>query len=453
MDPLRLGICCSSRNAPLASELAARLERNLGIVILIVSEDTALAAETWEQASASSAVLILLDATNARGPVRREVWQSLLEHNGEPPVAITRLEPCQYPKLLERGRFHAMEDPLAMARWVERWVISELLPVATASAFPIAGLPGVSLPSELWTHLVDQPGAISASDLDTAQAFAHQAAAHFDGVCWLVCEDTPPDALTAEIEHKGERGMRLLFILAGAEGGAVTAGLKQSRHSFVIVPPSTADAVLSDHPAAAWLGACPQAGFPKLLLERMAGELGDWADLTIPLTPDRSWIRPAYRFSSTDATRARCVQVLQEVFAFRRRWSGLCRDLAGTCATALRAPFSDELCLDLALFLLDEGRRAEAVAWLQILKGHASNDHWQRRAVEELRWLVDDAGDLIPSLLLPGDQLDFGFPGFAGPLAEERADQALLDELLAAEGTARPPQPIRVKQLRLPMDS
>ena len=62
MDPLRLGICCSVRHSLIASKLSARLERNLGIETLIISDDPALAAETWEQASASSAVLILLDA-------------------------------------------------------------------------------------------------------------------------------------------------------------------------------------------------------------------------------------------------------------------------------------------------------------------------------------------------------------------------------------------------------
>ena len=324
MDPLRLGICCSLRNSPLASNLNTRLTRNLGLEqAVIIADDEAPVSETWEQASACSAVLILLDATTARGPVRREAWQSLLEHNGEPPVAVVRLEACQYPKLLERSnsKFHAMNHPLEMARWVERWV-SALLPAAAATtgALPISGLPA-DCPVEWWTQVVDQPGVIDAPDLDSAQAFAHQAAAHFDGVCWIGCEDSPPDALTAEIEQRGGGGRRLLFVLAGAER-EVAGALKQSAHSFVIVPPAGAwvdEVPVDEHPAVAWLGACPKSGFPQFLLERMAGgDLGDWHPLVIPLTKDGSWIRPAQRFESSDETRARCVEVLKEIFGFNR---------------------------------------------------------------------------------------------------------------------------------------
>lgn len=452
MDLLRFGICCSTRHSSFASELAERFTRSFDIGTLIIADDDALAAETWEQASACSAVLILLDSTTARGPVKREDWQSLLEHNNEPPVALVKLEACQYPKLLERSsRFLVMADPLEMARWVERWMVAELLPVAPARIFSIAGLPA-EFPNNWWTQVVDQPGVIDAQNFDQAQAFAYRVAAHFDGVCWLACEDTPPDALAAEIEYKAERGRRLLFVLAGA-AGEVAGALKQSRHSFVIVPPSLEKAVKNDHPAAAWLGACPQGGFPRILVERMAGDLNNWAHLAIPMTKDGSWIRPALRWKSTEETRVRCVKVLEEIFAFRRRWTGLCRDLAGTCATALRARFSGELCLDLALFLLDEGRRAEAVAWLRILKTHAADEELRRRAVKELSWLVDDAGDLLPCVVESGDQLDFGFLGFERLEVEELSEQALLAELLASEANARRPEPGRVRQLLLPINS
>lgn len=452
MDPLRLGICCSTRHSSFAFELANRLKRNLAIEALIIADNDALAAETWEQASACSAVLILLDSTTARGPVKRDAWQSLLEHNNEPPVALVRLEACQYPKLLERGsRFLVMTDPLEMARWAERWLVAELLPLSPAGMFCIAGRP-TEFPKDWWAQLVDQPGAITThADLDQAQAFAQQAAAHFDGVCWLACEDTPPDALTAEIEYKAERGRRLLFVLAGATG-EVAGALKESRHSFVIVPSFLEKAETNGHPAAAWLGACPQTGFPRILMERLAGDLNDWAHLVIPLTKDGSWIRPALRWESTDEARTRCVKVLEEIFAFRRRWTGICRDLAATCATALRAKFSGELCLDLALFLLDEGRRAEAVAWLRILKTHAVDEELRRRAVKELSWLVDDAGDLLPCVVESGDQLDFGFTGFERPELEELSEQALLAELLASEPNSRKPESTRVRQMRLPIE-
>ena len=43
--------------------------------------------ESREQASASDAVLLMPDRSSAPGPVKRDDWRSLPEHNGTPPVA------------------------------------------------------------------------------------------------------------------------------------------------------------------------------------------------------------------------------------------------------------------------------------------------------------------------------------------------------------------------------
>src|SRR5258708_38267466 len=106
---MQLGICCSPLQYQLATRLASRFARNLGITTVIVADEYTPVMESWEQASASDAVLLMLDRKSAPGPVKRDDWQSLLEHTGAPPVATLKLEHCFYPKLLERSRFFAAE--------------------------------------------------------------------------------------------------------------------------------------------------------------------------------------------------------------------------------------------------------------------------------------------------------------------------------------------------------
>src|SRR5947199_8880541 len=122
---MQLGICCSPLQRQLALRLTNRLTRNLGITTVIVADESAPLMESVEQASASDPVLLMLDRGSAPGPVKRDDWQSLLDHTGTPPVATLKLEHCFYPKLLERSRFFAPNgNELEAGRWLERWLVS-----------------------------------------------------------------------------------------------------------------------------------------------------------------------------------------------------------------------------------------------------------------------------------------------------------------------------------------
>ena len=224
---MQLGICCSSRQRAFARALTDRLARNLGVTTLVVEDDEAAVCFTWEQASASDAVLLLLDSASAPGPgVNRADWASLLAHAGAPPVASIRFEPCHYPKLLERGpRFLAPAEAVEAERWTERWLVELLLPrdEAGIAAAPSAG----AVPDAWWTQLVDRPGQAVAApdDIDAAQALASVARRHFQGVFWIGCEHRPPVAILDEIEHWTQGATRLLFVLVhGASPLELPAG-------------------------------------------------------------------------------------------------------------------------------------------------------------------------------------------------------------------------------------
>src|SRR5262245_43161419 len=99
---MQFGICCSSRTRPIADRLEARLRRNLDIETLIVEADDAPLTETWEEAAAAGAILLILDSTTAPAPFRRADWQALEQQGGTPPLAWLRVEDCAYPKVVER---------------------------------------------------------------------------------------------------------------------------------------------------------------------------------------------------------------------------------------------------------------------------------------------------------------------------------------------------------------
>ena len=268
---MQLGICCSSLRRAFALGLAERLDRNFGITSLIVEEDSAPVSAVWYQASAADAVLLLLDSVSAPGPVHRRDWESLLEHTGNPPVALLRFGPCLYPKLLERRPFLEPANATEAERWVERWLVG-LLPsqeegidAAPASA-PVR--------EEWWLRLVDTPGTriAAAEDADAAQAFANQAGGHFQGVFWIGCEHRSVPAILGEIEHCSRAAGRLLFILVHA---ALPLDLPANRHSYLVLE-GTPMAIQSGDPLAPWAGVCQAAGFPGSMMDLMLGRRSDW---------------------------------------------------------------------------------------------------------------------------------------------------------------------------------
>jgi hypothetical protein len=446
---MQLGICCSPLHHQLALRLANRFERNLGITTVIVADEQAPLMEIWEQASASDAVLLMLDQKSAPGPLKRDDWQSLLDHTGVPPVAILKLESCSYPKLLERSRFFAPDgSQLEAARWVERWLVS-LKSKGMASSKIHRPLNSVASVAGWWTKAVDSPGvlALDPEDIDAVQTFASDAGSHFENVVWLGCGGVPAEALKAEIEFRCEvseeqnSGGRLLFVLihVGPDFAIPPscAGEKQ-RHSFVIVAGPSQSTRRGGNFAETAISACRQSGFPGVLLDSMLGpeRRHEWEPLLVPLTADRRWFRPRSAMDpSRDASQLH-LETLQQLFRGWRRQPELCRELASEAAWAIHRnpPASSELTLDLALFLLAEKRKAEAVVWLRMLASSADEeDEFAIQAREELRWLVDEFGSyrrLQP--IVPGEQVTFDFPGFF--MDENPADESerlLLQELQA----------------------
>ncbi len=447
---MQLGICCSPLQHQLAARLAGRFERNFGIMTVIVADEHAPLMESWDQASASDAVLLMLDHRSAPGPVKRDEWQSLLDHDGAPPAAILKLEHCFYPKLLERGRFFAVinGNELEAERWVERWLVS-IQTTGTGTEVQRFLSAGASVPAEWWAQAVDTFGVLTLTpnDIDAAQSFASEAGLHFHGVVWIGCEGVPPEALTAEIEFRcaAVDSGRLLFVLVHAEPDmAISTACFAGGHSFVIVEggPRKALGVSFGNSIKDWIGACRPSGFPAALLDLMLGQerRHEWESMVTPLTADHRWFRP--RGGKVTPNREACkrhLEALQVSFRAWRRQPELCRELVGEAAWAIyrdQLTTSSELCLDVALFLLAEKRMAEAVTWLRILAVTADEqDEFAIQAREELRWLVDEFGCYRrPQPIESGEQVPLDFPELftAHDPATDPAvdnDQLLFEEL------------------------
>ena len=440
---MQLGICCSPQQHQFAATLASRFERNLGITTVIVADEHAPLMESWDQASASDAVLLMLDRRSAPGPVKRDDWQGLLAHTGAPPVATLKLEHCYYPKLLERGRFFAATsgNQLEVERWVERWLVSIQTTGAGTEIQRILSA-GAPIPAEWWAKAVDTSGVLTIppDDIDAVQTFAYEAGLHFRGVVWIGCEGVPPEALTAEIEFRcaAVDSGRLLFVLVHAEPDLVIPPACVVRHSFVIVEGRPREALGAGNPIEAWIGACRPSGFPAALLDLMLGQerRHEWESLVTPLTADHRWFRPrGDEVAPNREASKRHLEALQDSFRAWRRQPELCRELVGEAAWAIQRDqltSSSELCLDVALFLLAEKRTAEAVTWLRILAVTADEqDEFAIQAREELRWLVDEFGCYRrPQPIVSGEQVSLDFPGFF--MAQDPAtynDQSLLEEL------------------------
>lgn len=375
---MQLGICCSPERQQLAIRLVRRLERNLGLTALLAGEEGDPIFEQWEQVSDCGAVLVMLDRGLAPGPVRREAWLPLIEHNGTPPLAVLKWEHCAFPPVLARGTFFDCEaDEVAAMRWVERWLSGLLHPAGPEGAIATCG--GVPAPAQWWAAVVDGPGSltVSAEDLDAVQSFASEAGPHFERVVWMGCEGLPPAALAAELQYRCRREERALVVLVHAE--SEVAALPESRHSFVIVKGS-----------APFEGVCRASGFPASMLELMEA---------VPLTVDGSWYRPRHGTAPTAELCKRHLQKLEKAFGeWRRSARGLCRDLTGEAAWAIaRDPVSSRrLCFELAQFLLAERCKEEALVWLKLLAANDLDDWIAVEVREKLKW-EDDGFASAPS--------------------------------------------------------
>lgn len=384
---VRLSICCSSRAAAIAVRLARRLERNLGIGTLLVEEDSAPVWETWEEGAGADAVLILLDGLNAPAPLRLEAWKGLIGHEGDPPIAFARLEECAYPKLLERRIFFPADDSPALDRAAERWLTAKLpkYPGVTAAAI------SSTVPNEWWTALVDEPGQIVTADAAAAQAFAHRAAGHFQGVIWLGCAGREAAPIRAELEYRLRDG-RMLAVLAHIDK---PMKLPEGWHSYLQVVGAPPDAMGDSA-----LGACHAPAFPGWF----ARELG--ADLTQAVLLDAA--KDLFRMPQTPRTdagsRQRHLEVLHRYFQSWKKKPEPCRELLAEVPAAIHHGFANdwtrgtELCRRAAFLLLQDGRRREGIRLLHRLLVEAEEHGDEEAAADarhELSWLTDEDGPMF----------------------------------------------------------
>ncbi|MBL8241706.1 MAG: toll/interleukin-1 receptor domain-containing protein [Bryobacterales bacterium] len=377
-----MSICCSSRGAVAGKRLAERLERNLGVSTLLVAEDQAPVWQTWEEGAAADAVLILLDKNSAPAPMRRDDWAALIDHDNDPPIAFARLEECTFPKLLERRPFFPATDMAEFERAVERWVTRQLPLVdgISAAAFDAPA------PAEWWAELVDKPGRVTTADIGAAQAFAHAAADHFQGVVWLGCAGREAATVRAELDYRTGEG-RVLAVLAHVDK---ELRLPESRHSYlqVLGPPPAGE-------ASAALGCCYAPRFPGWLARELGGNLAE----AVALDAGRGTYRMARQGASDDATRTHHLQILHRCF---RNWKDTpepCRELLPEVAGAIGFGFArhwsmaTEVCLRAAFLLLRDGRRREGIRTLHRLLVEAEvrgDSETAETARHELSWLNED---------------------------------------------------------------
>ena len=379
---MKLSIVCSSRAAALTRRLRERLQRNLGVETLVVEEDDAPIWETWEEGAANDALLIVLDGSNAPGPVRRESWDALLAHDGAPPAAFLRLEDCAYPPLLERRRFFGPAEIPVHERQIERWVAGLLPEFADVEPEPV----NASFPEEWWEQLADRPGQAVTSDPDAAQAFAHAARRHFQGVIWLGAQERPAPIVKAELDYR-LRGGRMLAVLAHVDK---PLSLDESRHSIIQVrgpvPAGEADTLL---------GVCYGPVFPGWFAEKLGADTRG----AILLDRKRGLYRMPVRPKAPDAARQAHLEALAAEFVHWKSDPARCRELLGEIAAALDHGFAKDwdrshvLCRRAAFVLLGYGRRREGIRLLHRLllaadeRGDADT---AADARHELSWLTDE---------------------------------------------------------------
>ncbi|MBM3794351.1 MAG: hypothetical protein FJW31_09830 [Acidobacteria bacterium] len=391
---MQLGLCFTSRYRDAATALAARLERNLGAGALLVESDEEPVSSIWEQATSASAVLLILDAISAPpGPVHREDWESLLEHNGAPPMAVWRADPCHYPKLLERRPFLSTGDALEAARWVERWLVAQQPSHRGALSLARAA---DAFPESWWEELVDRPGRLAfagASALAAAHSFAFQADTHFQGVLWIPAMGRPWETVVAEAEHRAGSAERLLIVLAGWDGEI--PAVPEGRHSWL--------AVAAPLPA----GVCQPGGFPLSLARRLDLDVTS----AVPLDAAGFWLRARGQGIAPpdEAERARHRAALAETFRPWRVRMDECEVLAAFDDSAEGL----ELGWNYARFLAERLRTREAVYWFREVIARApahGNTELAREAQRELSWLVDETGAVLRNPAAVGEQLSlFGF--------------------------------------------
>lgn len=388
---LQLSICCSRRSGAVVGGFVDRLRRNLAVESLLIAEDDVPVSETWEEGSGADALLILLDSVSAPAPLRVSDWTALMQPGGEPPVGFVALEECAFPLVLRRRLFFPASG---WERAAERWVAG-LMPSCDGIA-PVAC--DAPYPEEWWALLADSPGQVSTSDPDAAQAFAHRAAGHFQGVAWIGCAGREPALIQAEMDFRLAQG-RMLAVLAYPDR---PVRVRDGRHSYIQI----------SGPAPAF-GACYGPIFPGWLAKALGSDLS----LATALDSRRGFYRVAAAVDCDDSLRQRHLQILHERFTDWKADPEPCRELLGELNGALAFGFAHdwerarELGRRGAFVLLGQGRRREGIRLLHRLLLAAeeySDAETAEEARHELSWLTDD-DEPVRTRPAEAVQLGFGF--------------------------------------------
>jgi len=140
--------------------------------------------QAWEGGLGGGAVVLLLSPDAVPASSGRGAWQELLRHwesNAAPAVATVVVNPCAYPRLLDRRNSFPWSE--VALRQLERWVMDLEPPLPSWQPAALAWFTGREQELEqLWTRLVDVPGTcILAGNGKTAlaQEFARQARHNF----------------------------------------------------------------------------------------------------------------------------------------------------------------------------------------------------------------------------------------------------------------------------------
>jgi len=242
------------------------------------------------------------------------------------------------------------------------------------------------VPEDWWPSLVDQPGRVTTDDVAAAQAFAHHAAGHFQGVVWIGCAGREPALIRAELDHRTGEG-RMLAILAHIEK---PLKLPESRHSYLQVLGSPPEAQTTNA-----IGACHAPAFPGWFARELGGDLTQ----AVLLDAENDLFRLPHRPQTDTETRQRHLTILHRYFQSWKTDPDPCRTLLNEVPAAIQFGFAEdwlhatELCRRAAFLLLRDGRRREGIRLLHRLLVEAEDYGDADTAADarhELSWLTDE---------------------------------------------------------------
>lgn len=419
-------LCCAPSAREVAGQVSERLTRNADARVEI--EECGDVTQAWEGGLGGGAVVLLLSPDAVPASSGRGAWQELLRHwesNAAPAVATVVVNPCAYPRLLDRrNSFPWSEGAL---RQVERWVMDLEPPLPSWQPAALEWFTGREQELEqLWTRLVDVPGTcILAGNGKTAlaQEFARQARHNFRELLRVDGDGRSAASLEGELARV-VKDRRTLVVLEDVE--SIPDGLAQGRASVLATlaqgAPAPDDAIqlVGEYPAQPagrgkrWEAAlaCRRNGFPMTLAAEVAGVSPEPATALIPLDIERGWYRRP-RGDASDAMRARHAVALMSVYSAWEQGVAACLELLAEMETAvdfsLRAdfPLSVRLVGRAGSFLRAQGRFAEAARlWRKLRRTAISRK--DATVVEqcdwELSWLTDRDGG-VQSPAIGGEQL------------------------------------------------